>query len=67
MIKITLNGEEKAIEEGINLSDLLDLNGISVSKVAVAVDMDIVPRSQYGLFELKEGMSVEVVNFVGGG
>ena len=64
MVKI--NGEllDKA---GMSVADLLadmDTNG---QRVAVELNEDIVPRAEYGSTFLKDGDSVEVVRFVGGG
>lgn len=55
-----------------------DVNGVSVEKyllgagydtkrIAVELNGDILPKSQYGNTYLSDGDSVEIVSFVGGG
>jgi len=64
MVKI--NGEQLD-KAGMSVADLLagmDTNG---QRVAVELNEDIVPRAEYGSTFLKDGDSVEVVRFVGGG
>ena len=64
MVKINCEQLDKA---GMSVADLLagmDTNG---QRVAVELNEDIVPRAEYGSTFLKDGDSVEVVRFVGGG
>ncbi|MCR5770935.1 MAG: sulfur carrier protein ThiS, partial [Butyrivibrio sp.] len=45
----------------------IDSKGYDKAKVAVEINMDILPRCDYDLRELKNGDTVEIVSFVGGG
>ena len=65
MIKI--NGEEKELSSEIILQKLLEINKFDTSRIAVIVNDDIVPRDIYKEKVIKDGDSIEVVSFVGGG
>ena len=65
MIKI--NGEEKELSSEIILEKLLEINKFDTSRIAVIVNDDIVPKDIYKEKIIKDGDSIEVVSFVGGG
>ncbi|HIU26655.1 MAG TPA: sulfur carrier protein ThiS [Candidatus Copromorpha excrementigallinarum] len=64
MVKI--NGEQKD-KAGMTIEEYLAEAGLSKGRVAVERNGEIVPRDMYGETRLKDGDSVEIVNFVGGG
>ncbi len=68
-MRIIVNGKPLEVEEDISLLALLEKNRIEVRPVglAVAVNEEIVPKSKYAEYKLKEGDRVEIVNIVGGG
>ncbi|KJU86610.1 ThiS, thiamine-biosynthesis [Candidatus Magnetobacterium bavaricum] len=66
-MQIKLNGEDFVFEGGATVGQLLQAIGVQSQAVAVEVNLHIVRRSEHQMHELKEGDSVEVVNFVGGG
>jgi len=66
-MEIRLNGEPRAVGEGISVVDLLETLGLADRKVAVERNQDIVPRDHYATTRLEAGDVVEVVQFVGGG
>lgn len=41
--------------------------GLSAGRYAVEVDGELIPKSDLGLVRIAEGMSIEVVQAVGGG
>lgn len=63
---ICINGE-KIEKEEITLSSYLEENKINPQRIAVELNSEILPKSQYGDTVLKDGDIVEIVNFVGGG
>ncbi|MBI2068091.1 MAG: sulfur carrier protein ThiS [Deltaproteobacteria bacterium] len=67
MIDIYLNGEIQKFEAPITLSEILERLRIPLSAMAIAVNREIVPRSEFPLFKIKEGDRIEVVKAVGGG
>ncbi len=64
MIKI--NGTEQDFA-GKTVADYLAENGYDIKRVAVELNEDILPKSQYEDTFLKDGDVMEVVSFVGGG
>lgn len=68
MLKV--NGKERRFEgEGLpgTVAELLQEMGIDEATVVAEVDGEIVERKNFGKAELKDGASVELVRFVGGG
>ena len=65
MIKI--NGENVENTKGKNVAQYLTENGYDIKRVAVELNGDILPKSQYEYTLLQEGDCVEIVSFVGGG
>jgi thiamine biosynthesis protein ThiS len=67
-MKIFLNGEEREFDkENMTIKDLVEELKIKAPNFAVAVGIDVIPKSEYETYQLKEGDKVEVVTFVGGG
>lgn len=64
MIKV--NGEQLGFD-GKTVTELLTEKCYDPKRVAVELNLDILPKSQYESTVLKDGDSVEVVSFVGGG
>jgi len=66
-MNIQLNGEQKEIREGSTIAGLLDSLGIGGERVAVEVNLDIVPRARHATHVVNDGDRIEIVQFVGGG
>ena len=65
--KIQLNGDLYEINDGTNLSELLNKLKIKKNKVAIEVNGEIVEKSKYPNLILNKGDKVEIVKFIGGG
>ena len=66
-IKIKLNGKFKTILYNYKLFDLLkDLN-ISLKKVAIELNQEIVDKKKLNKIKLKKDDKIEIVHFIGGG
>lgn len=63
---ITVNGEKKNAD-GQTVEEYLSQTDYSLSRIAVEINGDIVPKSQYASTVLRDGDTVEIVGFVGGG
>ncbi len=63
---IRINGEERNTA-GKTVAELLETDGYNPLKVAVELNENILPKAEYGSTELKDGDTVEIVRFVGGG
>ena len=66
-MRLTINGEERSFELGLDLAGLVEALGLDARKVAVERNLEIVPRSTYARVMLADGDRLEIVQFVGGG
>lgn len=66
-MNIQLNGEQKEITNVRTVADLLDSLGIGRERVAVEINLDIVPRARHAEHAINDGDRIEIVQFVGGG
>jgi len=64
---ITLNGEGIDIAEGSTVAGLLEHLQLQRERVAVEVNLDIIPKTAYDSHGLSDGDRIEIVHFVGGG
>ena len=63
---VRINGENLDAV-GKSVAEYLNSSGYDLMRVAVELNGDIVPKAQYSDMVFKDGDSVEVVSFVGGG
>ena len=69
-MKIVLNGEPRQVSDGITVAGLVrevDRGRDNGRGLAVAVDAEVVPRSEWGGLELSEGQRVELLGAIQGG
>jgi len=66
-MEIRLNGELRAVADGLSVEQLVEVLGLGERRVAVELNRDIVPRASFATTRLQAGDVVEVVQFVGGG
>ncbi|HTN30657.1 MAG TPA: sulfur carrier protein ThiS [Pseudomonas sp.] len=66
-MRIHLNGEARDVHEGLSIAGLLAQLDLAGRRVAVELNLDIVPRSQHAETCLREGDRLEVVHAIGGG
>jgi len=66
-MEVCVNGKPIAIPAGCTLSMLIQQLSLGGGKIAVELNQDIVPRSQYDELQLKEGDQLEIVQAIGGG
>jgi thiamine biosynthesis protein ThiS len=68
-MKLKINGQQREFTEAVPaaLTDLLRILNIDSATVVAELDGQIVPRAEFGTTSLKDGASVELVRFVGGG
>ncbi len=64
---ITLNGQQKDVPNGITIHGLLEHLQIQPERVAVELNERIVKKTAYAGTLIREGDSLEVVSFMGGG
>ncbi len=66
-MKIIVNGEARTVTEPYTAAELVEAMGLTGQRVAMEVNMEIVPRSRYGEYRFNPEDRVEVVHAVGGG
>jgi thiamine biosynthesis protein ThiS len=66
-VKVIVNGEEREVDEGASVADLVRLLESAPERVAVELNREVVRRALWAETALGEGDRVEVVHFVGGG
>jgi thiamine biosynthesis protein ThiS len=62
-----LNGEQREFPDGLTVAALVAQLGMKPDRVAVELNLEIVPRARWESTMLKDGDRLEVVHFVGGG
>lgn len=65
-MKIRVNGSEMDVK-ATTIAELLQELEINPQRVVVEVNLEIVKRDKFNDCKIKEGDSIEIVNFVGGG
>jgi sulfur carrier protein len=65
-MEVIINGEPRTITP-ISVQDLLASLAIDPRRVAVELNMDILPKGAYAATPLNDGDRLEIVHFVGGG
>ncbi len=66
-MELTVNGQPESLATGSTMSALLTHLSFTNRRIAIEVNQEIVPRSNYGRFQLHEGDRVEIVHAIGGG
>ena len=66
-MKITLNGKACQCKEPATVQSVIEQEELSGKRIAVEVNMEIVPRSEFATHLLQEGDRVEIVHAIGGG
>ena len=64
---LTINGESRDFPDGVTLAALVAQLGMKADRVAVELNLEIVPRPQWESTVLENGDKLEIVHFVGGG
>jgi thiamine biosynthesis protein ThiS len=66
-VRVRVNGDDVRLPRGASVTILLDRLKVSMPRVAVERNREILPKSSYASTLLEEGDIFEVVEFVGGG
>ena len=66
-MQVIVNDEPRALGDGTTVADLVSALGLGPRRIAVEVNLAIVPRAEYARTLLRDGDRVEVIHFVGGG
>jgi thiamine biosynthesis protein ThiS len=66
-IELTVNGDRVRAPAGSSITDLLRQLGLEPARVAVELNLRVVPRAEHASVRLNHGDRLEIVTFVGGG
>jgi thiamine biosynthesis protein ThiS len=66
-MQVQINGEQREFSNGLTVTALVAQLGMKPDRVAVELNLEIVPRANWETTTLKDGDRLEVVHFVGGG
>ncbi|MBK8286313.1 MAG: sulfur carrier protein ThiS [Ahniella sp.] len=66
-MRIEVNGHTREFADGTSLAEVLQAEGLAGRRVAIEVNLELVPRSQHAALALKHGDRVEIVQAMGGG
>ena len=66
-MRISVNGEEKDVPEGLTVRGLVELLGLTDGPVAVERNREVVPRVEHVTTALHPLDVLEIVHLVGGG
>ena len=67
MIFILINGRKEEVSEKLTLPQLFEHLKLKNLRFAVAINRQVIPKSEHGKTFLTEGDEVEIVHAVGGG
>jgi len=67
MIVVMINGKDCSFEEEMNVADILALLDIQEPAIAVALNMEVVPKSEHGRTIVHHGDRMEIIRPVQGG
>lgn len=67
MIKVSVNGEIKELEEGLNINELITALAYKTKGFAVAVNTSFVSIKNYETTIIKDGDSIDILAPVQGG
>ncbi len=67
MIEIFLNGKTQQIEDHLNIAALLKQLDLENKRLAIEINLEIIPRSQFETYTFSTGDKVEIVRAIGGG
>ena len=66
-IQVSVNNESSSFDEGCTVDQLLHLAGFVSDEVAVAINMEFVPRSQFAQTVVQANDEIDVLTAVQGG
>jgi sulfur carrier protein len=67
MTTIILNGQQTKIDDTCTIVQLLHDLDLTEKRLAVEINQEIIPRSEFSTYQLNEQDKVEIVQAIGGG
>jgi thiamine biosynthesis protein ThiS len=66
-IEIFLNGDKKAIVQGLTVAQLVNSLGLIPQQLAIEYNQKILKKDHWPIQVISNGDRIEIVHFVGGG
>ncbi|VAW72750.1 Sulfur carrier protein ThiS [hydrothermal vent metagenome] len=66
-MELVINGKPEQAPDGTTAAALLDRLGLENERLAMEVNQEIVPRSQFEIHTFAPGDRIEIVRAIGGG
>lgn len=66
-MQIQVNGQQHDVADGMTAAQLIQYLALEGRRLAMEVNQEIVPRSQYAEHRLAAGDQIEIVHAIGGG
>ena len=66
-MQVFVNGESRLLRDGMTVAELVDELDMGNRRIAVEVNLKIVPRSRHAQQVIEDGDKVEIVQAIGGG
>lgn len=66
-MRIHINGEPKDVPAPLNLGELVAHLQLAPERLAIELNREVVRRAAWPETEMREGDTIEIVHFVGGG
>ena len=67
ILRVQVNGEIREVPEKITLGELVSELSLAPERLAIELNREVVRRAAWPETEMREGDTVEIVHFVGGG
>ena len=66
-LTVTINGNQTTFSTDLTVAEYLEQNNYQTNRIVVELNEEILPKYLYSETRLKDGDSMEIVTFVGGG
>jgi len=66
-VNVQVNGKVESLPTDCSIATLVEQMALEGKRIAVELNLDIVPKSEHLQTQLKEGDIVEIVHAIGGG
>ncbi|HEX8175164.1 MAG TPA: sulfur carrier protein ThiS [Pyrinomonadaceae bacterium] len=66
-MRVTVNGEERELPDGLTLEALIGYLALAPDRLAIERNREVVRRADWPQTTLSEDDRVEIIHFVGGG
>ena len=67
VVQVMVNGEMRELADSLTVAELVDELGFSGRRIAVEINLEIVPRSNHQQYRIQGGDRIEIVQAIGGG